>query len=83
MKKNNKNTKFLTKTFISEPLNSIAFNGNQKHAELYVKEKEIIFVNYKSSTGHHSKSYDYENNNKYMQKPKNHYKSARSKCRSH
>ena len=62
--------KFLSKTVISQPCNSIAFNGSQKYAKLYLNETEIIFVKYKSSTSHHNKSYDYENNNKYIQKPK-------------
>ena len=69
--------KFLSKTVISQPCNSIAFNGSQKYAKLYLNETEIIFVKYKSSisrmtsvSSHHNKSYDYENNNKYMQKPK-------------
>ena len=32
---------------------------------------------------HHNESYNYENNNKYMQKSKIQLKSARRKCRSH
>ena len=42
-----------------------------------------MFVILISSKEHHNKSYDYENNNKYMQKPKIQKKSARGKCQSH
>ena len=49
---------------------------------LYLNEKARMFVSHKSSTGQRYKSYDYENNNKYVQKPKIQQKSAR-KCRSH
>ena len=42
-----------------------------------------MFVNHRICQKEHTnKSYDYENNNKYMQKPKI-QKTARRKCRSH
>ena len=42
-----------------------------------------MFFNHKLPTGQNNKSYDYENDTKNMQKPKNRQKSARRKCRSH
>ena len=42
-----------------------------------------MFVSHRTPAGQNNKSYDYENNNKYMQKRKIQQKSARRKCRSH
>ena len=61
----------------------MALTGRQKkYAKFCLNEKTRMFVNHRSITGHHNKSYDYENNNKYMQKPKIQYRSPR-KCQSH
>ena len=51
----------------------MAFIGSQNYAKFYINETEKMFFNQKKSTGHHKKSYDYENNNnKNMQKTKIH-----------
>ena len=54
-----------------------------KYAKLMLDGTERMFVIHKSPLKHHNKSYDYENNNKYRQKPEIQEKSARRKCRRH
>ena len=78
MNKYSKTTKFFRKTFLSTPLNSVALNGRQKIRQFITQLEGKDICNHKSPTGQNNKSYDYENNKKYMQEPKIHQKSARS-----
>ena len=67
MNKSYRNMIFFTKPAVSKPLNSKAFNENQQiitFNNLSLDEKTIICVIPKSSTSHHNKSYDYENDKK-------------------
>ena len=51
-----------------------------KYTKLCPNGKPRMIVGHKSSIRNHSKSYDYENNKKYRQKPKIQEKSARRSC---
>ena len=48
------------------------FQRKPKNRLIYTSMRnKMMFVNHKSSTGNHNKSYYYENNNKHKWKPKN------------
>ena len=74
-----KTTKSFGKPVISTILNTIAF---EDYATLHLNGKKRLFVAEQSAIKHRNKSYEYQNNDKYRQKPKIHWKSARRKCRS-
>ena len=65
--------KILEKLFLKyeQSLNSISFVGIQKKTALRPDGNKTMFVIKLSSIRHHNKYYGYENNKKYIQKPKN------------
>ena len=74
MTKDFKTTKSFGKPVISTILNSIAF---EDYATLHLNGKKRLFVAEQSAIKQRNKSYEYQNNDKYRQKPKIHWKSAR------
>ena len=78
-----KTTKFLRKT---RNINANKFNSFQRksiNTLNYALMGPMMSVIHGSSIRHHNKSYGFENNNKYRQKPKIQKKSARRNCLRH
>ena len=62
---------------------SLLKNDFKKSTNIKKYIKTTIFVIHRSSTRNHNKSYGFENNNKYRQKPKTQEKRSRRNCLSH